>query len=153
MMRPLASVFLLASALGLPTPGSAQGLAGPERMILPMIQNSWIAFRNFGGHQLVYFTMLATYRCGLQEIRFSINSTALDQTFATPPCNPDMPNAIPGDFAPYLTLPPGTAEEIAVRVTFSDGTVSEMARYQPCPGLAEETCARYTPPPSRAGQF
>lgn len=121
---------------------SAQGLVGMEKQILPMTKASWIAFRNYGGQQLVYFTHLVVYRCGLSEIRYSINSDALDQRFAMPPCEPDRPNAIPSDFLPFVSLSPGTADSIAVQVVFADGEESETVRLKPCDIADDGTCAK-----------
>ena len=39
----------------------------------------WVAFLNFNGQQLLYFTTIQTLHCRLKEIRYSINSDALDQ--------------------------------------------------------------------------
>jgi len=99
-------VFLVFAIAALASVGvSAQGLLGMEKQILPMTGANWIAFRNYDGRQLVYFTHLVVYRCGLSEIRYSIDSDALDQRFSTPPCDPQRPNEIPADFLPYLALP------------------------------------------------
>lgn len=62
----------------------AQGLVGMEKQILPMTKENWIAFRNYDGKQLIYFTHLVVYRCGLSEIRYSFNSHALDSRLDMP---------------------------------------------------------------------
>lgn len=80
--------FLVFVSVALASVGaSGQGLLGMEKQILPMTRANWIAFRNFDGRQLVYFTHLVVYRCGLSEIRYSINSDALDQRFSTARCD------------------------------------------------------------------
>src|SRR5437660_488799 len=75
-------------------PASAQGLTGQEKQILPLIKTSWVAFRNYSGRQFLYFSNLLAYRCGLSELRYSINSDALDQKFPLPPCDPANPQAL-----------------------------------------------------------
>ena len=113
------ALVFLALALGI-AGASAQGLVGMEKQILTMTRESWIAFRNYGGQQLIYFTHLVVYRCGLAEIRYSINSDELDQRFAMPPCEPERPNEVPSDFLPLVALPPGTADSITVQVVYAD---------------------------------
>ncbi len=120
-------------ALALLGAGAAQAqspLSGQEKKILGMIKDSWVSFRDFNGQQLIYFTMLESYRCGIAEVRFSINSEALDKIWRLQPCDPKKPNAITTD-RPYLALPPGTAKSIAVQLTFTDGTKSEIVHKTP----------------------
>ena len=109
---------------------SQSPLLGQEKKILGMIKANWVSFRDFNGQQLIYFTMLETYRCGIAEVRFSINSDALDKVWRLQPCDPKKPNAISTD-RPYLSLPPGTASSIAVQLTFMDGSKSEIVHKTP----------------------
>jgi hypothetical protein len=120
----------------------AQGLTGMEKQVLPMTKASWIAFRNYDGRQLIYFTHLVAYRCGLSEIRYSLDSTALDQRFEMPSCDPQRPNEIPADFAPYLTLPLGSARMVSIQPIYADGEVAETVRFAPCDIADDGTCAR-----------
>lgn len=104
----------------------------------------WIQFRNFNGKQYIYFTALQTLHCRLTDIRFSVNSTLLDQSFALVPCNPALPMSLPSDARLHdiaIALPPGSAEMVAVQVTWEDGSSSEMALYRPCPNVGDQTCA------------
>jgi len=104
----------------------------------------WVQFRNFNGRQLVYFTALQTLHCRLSEIRYSVNSTLLDKTFALVPCNPALPLSLPPDARLSdiaVQLPPGSAEMVAVQVTWEDGSTSDMALYRPCPNVGDQTCA------------
>lgn len=121
---------------------SAQGLVGMEKQILPMTKASWIAFRNYDGRQLIYFTHLAVYRCGLSEVRYSINSDALEQRLELPPCDPERPNEIPGDYLPFLALPLGTAQSFTVQAVYNDGEETEVLRFTPCNIADDGTCAR-----------
>lgn len=119
----------------------AQGLVGMEKQILPMTKANWLAFRNFNGQQLVYFTHLVVYRCGLSEIRYSVNSDALDQRFEFSACDPQRPNEVPADELPYLSLPLGSAQTIDVQIVYSDGEESDALRFAPCDIADEGTCA------------
>lgn len=86
-----------------------------------------MSFRNYNGEQLIYFTHLQSYSCGLDAVHYSLNSTALDREWKLQPCNPKNPHAI-GPGKPYITMPLETAEWIAVQITFADATKSEIVR-------------------------
>ena len=104
----------------------------------------WVQFRNYNGRQYIYFTALQTLHCRLTDIRFSVNSTLLDQSFALVPCNPALPMSLPPDARLHdiaVALPLGSAEMVAVQVTWEDGTTSETALYRPCPKVGDQTCA------------
>jgi len=104
----------------------------PKQMkqILNMTQNNWVSFRDFNGKQLIYFTHLESYSCGIKEVRYSINSDDLDKIWELPPCDSKNPMAITKDII-YLTMPLGTAKSIAVQVTFTDGMKSAIVRKKP----------------------
>jgi hypothetical protein len=102
----------------------------------------WVAFRDFNGRQLVYFTTVVSYACGLTEIRWSMNSDSLDQNWPVPKCNEYLPFAINTDNKIYETLKLNTAKTISVQLVFKDGTATDTLTYAPCPGVGEATCAR-----------
>lgn len=107
-------------------------------------QGGWVQFRNYDGHQWVYFTALQTMHCRLSQIRYSINSQALDAQFPLVDCNPQNPFALPPDAGVEeiaLRLPAGTAQSIAVQVVWDDGRESEIAVYEPCSNVGEQSCA------------
>lgn len=139
-----AAAVLTASLAG----ASAQGTLGQEKQILPMISDSWVAFRDYNGKQWIYFTTLVAYHCGLAEIRYSIDSDALDQHFPLPACDRQRPNAIdPSKNPPYVTLRRGSARQVMVQVVFSDGEVSPAHRYAPCDNPGDDACAVLTEAP------
>ncbi len=104
----------------------------------------WVQFRTFSGKQLIYFTPLQTMHCRLSEIRYSINSDALDKRFPLGKCNPHIPFSIPEtdtvDYV-YTTFPAGSVQTIAVQAVWDDGAGSEIVIYKPCEGVGEATCA------------
>jgi len=104
----------------------------PKQMkqILNMTQNNWVSFRDFNGKQLIYFTHLESYTCGIKEVRYSINTDELDKVWELQPCDSKNPMAVTKDII-YLTMPLDTAKSIAVQVTFIDGTKSEIVRKNP----------------------
>jgi hypothetical protein len=108
-------------------------------------QTGWVQFRNFGDGQLIYFTALQTMRCRLSEVRFSINSDALDRRFPLGPCDPQQPFNIPDDpdnkFI-YQRYAPDSVRTLTIQVVWSDGSGSEIITYRPCDHVGESTCAR-----------
>lgn len=104
----------------------------PKQMkqILNMTQNNWVSFRDFNGKQLIYFTHLESYTCGIKEVHYSINSDDLDKIWELQACDSKNPMAVTKDII-YLIMPLGTAKSIAVQVIFSDGTKSEIVRKNP----------------------
>jgi hypothetical protein len=104
----------------------------PEQIkpVLNMTKDNWVSFRDYNGKQWIYFTHLETYTCGIKQVRYSINSDALDQTWELQPCDPQNPLKITKEII-YLTLPLGTAKSIAVKLTFTDDSESEIVRKTP----------------------
>ena len=100
------------------------------KQILNMTQSNCVSFRDFNGKQLIYFTHLESYTCGIKEVRYSINSDELDKVWELQPCDTEKSMAVTKDIL-YLTMPLGTAKSIAVQVTFADDTKSEIVRKNP----------------------
>ena len=130
-----------------PTIANAQTLP-PMSLYKTMLEanksRGWIAFRNFGGRQLLYFTTLQTLHCRLKEIRYSINSAVLDQTVELVKCNKAIPfNLSEKDVLEgraYKSMPLGTAEWAAVQVVWEDGEESAVQRVRVCEDVGEATC-------------
>ena len=104
----------------------------------------WVQFRRYNKQQLVYFTALQTMHCRLSEIRYSVNSKALDKRFALVPCNPLTPFSLPSDSKledVLIKLPMGAARYVAVQVVWEDGTLSDVAVYEPCKNVGDRACA------------
>lgn len=121
----LSIAAVLLAALG--GPSAAQGLSGQEPKILDLTRGSWAYFRDYNGRQLVYFTHLEVYRCGIATARYSFNSDALDREWPLQPCDANKPNEITTD-RPYVALPLGAGKWIAVQLTFRDGSKSAVVR-------------------------
>lgn len=106
----------------------------------------WVLFRIYDGRQLVYFTPLLAMNCRLGEIRYSINSDDLDQTWPIPDCNPDLPFSLPEGIPLdelFLDLPPDTATTVSVQVSFTGGKKQTgVVTYEPCPNVGRAACAR-----------
>jgi hypothetical protein len=107
-------------------------------------QTGWIQFRNYDDKQLIYFTALQTMHCRLSEIRYSINSDALDKRFPLGTCNPQIPFNLPDSDTNeyiYISLPAGEAKTLAIQAVWDDGAGSEIVVYKPCEGVGYATCA------------
>lgn len=103
--------------------------SGQEKPILEMTEANWIALRDFNGQQLVYFTHLESWRCGIAQVRYSVNSDALDQVWQLQPCDQQNPNAVTTD-KPYIAFPGGSVQSVAVQLTYRDGTTSQVAHFK-----------------------
>ncbi len=117
--------------LGTTTLKSDAQILGGEKRILEFTRSNWVAFRDYNGRQLIYFTHLTAYRCGIAQVRYSLNTDTLDKIYQLPPCNKAKPNAIPENHLPYLSLPLGTAHEVYLQLTFKDGSMSQVVRKTP----------------------
>ncbi|MEK1929713.1 MAG: hypothetical protein AAAC47_07970 [Pararhizobium sp.] len=105
----------------------------------------WIQFRNYDDKQLIYFTTLQTMHCRLSEIRYSVNSDALDKRFPLGKCNPQIPFNLPEDNTNeyvYISLPAGEAKTLTIQAVWDDGAGSEIVVYKPCEGVGDSTCAQ-----------
>ncbi|CUH66865.1 hypothetical protein TG4357_02684 [Thalassovita gelatinovora] len=94
------------------------------RPILGMTKASWIAVREYDGHDIVYFTQLLSWRCGLNAIRYSINGGPL-QLYDLPPCHDDTasPNALVAEEGmPIMGLPPKSVQQVYVEIFYDDMT-------------------------------
>jgi hypothetical protein len=94
------------------------------KQILEMTKGSWLSFRDFDGKVLLYFTHLLSYRPVIQEIRYSINSDAVDQIYKFKPSDKMY---IAGDDLIYITVP-ADSQYAAVQITYKDGTKSDVQK-------------------------
>ncbi|WP_460274885.1 hypothetical protein [Celeribacter sp. ULVN23_4] len=106
--------------------------AAEVKPILQATKPQWIAVRNYDGKDLLYFTNLLSWRCGLTEIFYSLNGAEM-VPFAMEPCYLDtaQPNALKAETldAILVSFPPGTIETVDLNVIFDDGT-SEQTQYE-----------------------
>jgi hypothetical protein len=152
----LASITLAAAAIALPVLAqeSEEDEYAPElpdmqiykAMLDANKQPGWVQFRDFAGKQIIYFTALQTMHCRLSEIRYSINSDALDQRFPLGECDVQQPFNMPADDPDgkymYRDFAPGEVKTISIQAVWADGSGSEIVTYRPCDNIGESTCAR-----------
>lgn len=111
-----------------------QFTTAPEvRPILQATKGAWVAVREYDGQDLVYFTQLLSWRCGLSEIRYGLNGAPAETLFPMEPCyeGTATPNAVKSDDI-YLRAPLGSVQGIALQITYDDGTTeaASFARAQ-----------------------
>jgi len=101
------------------------------KMILPHTKAQWIAVRPYEGQDLLYFTNLLAWRCGLHQIRYSVNGAEM-KVLEMEPCYVDegAPNALKVDGAilPFLSFPLNTIVTIKLELLYDDLS-QETAEY------------------------
>lgn len=115
----------LIAVLSLPVPALAQQFttAAEVRPILEATRANWVALRRWDGKELLYFTHLEAWRCGMAQVRFAVNG-GVEQPWDMPPCltGTPSPNAIPADRLPFTDLPAEALQSVTVVVVLADGT-------------------------------
>jgi uncharacterized protein DUF4062 len=94
------------------------------KMMIESSSSSWLSFRDYNGKVWLYFTTLMSFRPVLKEVRYSVNSDALDQTFKFKPSDKMY---IAGDDISVIV--PANSEFATVQVTFRDGTMSPVRKF------------------------
>lgn len=105
--------------------------AAEVKPILGATQANWVAVREFNGQDLLYFTHLESWRCGLDQIRYFVNE-GKPSVWETEPCYEDTatPNALKLEGrVPYTELPLGSVMTVTIEVTYDDGSV-ETASFE-----------------------
>ena len=117
-------LFAAAMIACLPLSATAQFNSAAEvKPILQMIIPQWISVREWDGQDVIYFTLLEVYRCGLEQIRYRING-GKPRIWVTEPCEDDATFAEIGeDRLPYAEYPLGSIDEVIIELIFDDGTV------------------------------
>lgn len=96
--------------------------AAEIRPILQATRGNWVAVRDFNGEDLVYFTHLLAWRCGLVQLRYAVNGGP-DAVFPLPACHEGevAPNALkPEDGLPYVGFSQGYVQRIDVTIIYDD---------------------------------
>jgi hypothetical protein len=105
----------------------AQGFttAAEVRPILDMTRSNWIAIREWEGQDLLYFTHLESWRCGMDAIVYTVND-GLTFPYNPEPCHEGtaQPNALLAQdgHLPFLTFPLGSLQKVDIILTLDDGT-------------------------------
>lgn len=111
------------------TPTGKFMTATEVRPIIDATKANWVAVRNDDGQDLLYFTSLLTWRCGLWDIQYGINGAQAEQMVQMEPCHVDtaQPNAMldPVAYPLWVSFPPETVQSVTVRITYDDGTTDQ----------------------------
>lgn len=120
-----ARTIFFASILAGICAGPASVAVGQDaKQILTVTKSNWVAVREYDGSDLLYFTNLLAWRCGVDRIRFAVNGERL-APLEHEPCHEGeaTPNALHAeDIQPYLRYPLGSVQTIEVEVAFPDGS-------------------------------
>ncbi|MES2435125.1 MAG: hypothetical protein V4586_15035 [Pseudomonadota bacterium] len=119
--------LIVAAIATIPTATLAENFttAAEIKPILDATRANWIAVREYDGKDLLYFTHLLSWRCGLSEIRYGLNGAAPDKVWPMEPCydTEPQPNALKMEGAEiFLTEPLSSIQTISISVTYDDGT-------------------------------
>jgi hypothetical protein len=123
-------LFLVAFA-ALPARAENFTTAAEVHPILSATKPAWIAVREFDGKDLLYFTNLLAWRCGLSSIRYSVNDEP-PMSLELEPCHTEtaQPNALLLEGSTiYVVRPLGSVQRVTVDVTFDDGA-QESGSYE-----------------------
>lgn len=113
-------------------PAAAQNMttAAEVKPILTAIKPNWISLREYDGQDLVYFTMIESWRCGVDKVMYGINADKADTEWEMETCYEDegAPNAIKAEGRlPFTGFELGSVNKIVVEVTYDDGTTDTAA--------------------------
>ncbi|SMH57567.1 hypothetical protein [Maritimibacter sp. HL-12] len=118
-------------ALATPAFGQQFTTAAEVKPILDATKSNWIAVREYDGQDLLYFTHLMAWRCGIDQIYYALNGGS-ERPWDGEPCyeGEAQPNAIKAaDVLPFVALPLGSVESVTVRLEYDDGS-TDSASYQ-----------------------
>lgn len=130
-MHKIVAILLTIAA----SPVAAQNYttAAEVKPILTATKPSWIAVREYDGQDLLYFTNLLAWRCGVSTVSYGLNDAAADTPLAMEPCYEDeaQPNALKMDQGVeiYIVQPLSSVQTVKLLVTYDDGS-TEVADYQ-----------------------
>ena len=130
MIKNIFKTATLVALLG-PAPVVAQGkflTAAEVKPILTATKGNWIAVRKFNGQDLLYFSHLLAWRCGLSAVSYAINTEEPLIEWPLTPCNEDSPTpaAIGEDQLIYTDQPLGSISTVTVRITYDDDTTDQV---------------------------
>ena len=102
--------------------------AAEVKPILDATKPQWIAVQAYDGKDLLYFTNLLAWRCGVSEIRYGINGAPAETVLAMEPCHEDtaQPNALMMENGqwPYISLDLNAVATVSLFVVFDDDSTT-----------------------------
>lgn len=131
-MRILPPLALALACTATPLLAENFTTAAEVKPILTATKAGWIAVREYDGNDLVYFTQIEAWRCGLTSIRYAINGNTADMDYEMEACHEGeaTPNALKMEgHLPYIVQPLDSVKKVTVEITYDDGT-TDSATYQ-----------------------
>lgn len=116
-------ITLAAALFAFPLQAQQFTTAAEIRPILDATKANWVAVREYDGQDLLYFTHLMAWRCGLDSIYYSVNSGA-EVLWNGEPCHDGeaQPNAIKAtDSLPFTKFALQSVNTVNVRLVYDDG--------------------------------
>jgi hypothetical protein len=106
-------------------------LAASMRTILDQMPTAWVSLRDYDGKLLLYWTMLLTYRCGIEKVEYGFDTMTPTRTYDPGECDPTKPYEVPTDDLSrmYIEIPTDT-KYVSVRLVYPDGTESKVHKFQ-----------------------
>lgn len=118
-----AMIFFAALVVAVPVRAQTFTTAAEIRPILNATQSSWTALREYDGNDLLYFTHLMAWRCGLSAVHYAING-GVQKTWDMEPCYEaePAPNALKSEaHLPYVVFDLQSVQTVTVVVEYDDG--------------------------------
>ncbi len=94
--------------------------------IMEMTRPNWLALSAQPGNDFLYVTQIWSWRCGLLQMKVSVNGAAME-VWPLPPCHEETnaPNAIlESDGLPFRMFGAGEIEQIEVELLYDDLTTT-----------------------------
>ena len=93
------------------------------------IKDQIISFSEDGDQDIIYFTAILAWRCGVQELYFGLNNDPIVTALPMEPCNRDLRQPNQSKFRDltyplFITVPKGSAQTVTLRVIYENGTTA-----------------------------
>lgn len=107
------------------TPTGKFTTATEVKPILNATKGNWVAIREWDGRDLIYFTHLESWRCGLSAVFYGVNGARAETIYQLEPCHLGTapPNALTmQDHLPFVKFPLQAVQQVDVRIIYDDGS-------------------------------
>lgn len=124
---------LAAMVISLPLMAEAQQFTTADEVkpILSATKANWVSVREYEGQDLLYFTHLMAWRCGIDAIYYSINGAA-EVKWQGEPCYMDevQPNAIKAEGSlPFIGFGLQSIQSVDIHLIYDDAS-EDRAHYE-----------------------
>jgi len=105
------------------TPSGKFTTATEIKQIMTLTKANWIAVREWDGRDLIYFTQLESWRCGMHAIYYGVNGAPPTTLYEMEPCHIDTgaPNAMTTEgHLPFVKMPLQSVQQVDIRILYDD---------------------------------